>query len=284
MKKFWLLIVITLLSSAIALPGCSGGAVVTEESGLIAPTPTSNVLFSGETGIFSADLENDGVTSAPTLSNLFLPRATQTPKPTLPPHPTVTSQPPVLPTVYADPFVDVLIYDDELDADWQIIEPSAMEFYLKATEQVYSGQYAIEAVPKGDLSTLLITLRPNAQANYPRSQVLAISFQLYSGEDFIKTDALAVAVVGSNSFPYYVKNDNSVLNNYDPVFSETRLYYLGVNRDIPPDTWVEVTVWLEDRIYDPNYRYVTGFYIKNAADFRQSFRIDDVRLILQPDS
>ena len=208
--------------------------------------------------------------------------ATQTPRPTFTPRPTTTPLPPELPTVYVDPFVDVSIYADDLDANWQIFEPSGMEYDLQATEQVYSGQYAIEAVPKGDFSTLLFAVRPDAQESYPRNQVLAVSFQLYSGEDFIKTDALAVTILGSNSFPYYVKNDNSVLNNYDPVFSETRLYYLGINRDIPPDTWVEVTVWLDDLLYDPIYRYVTGFYIKNDADFRQPFRVDDVRLIMQP--
>jgi hypothetical protein len=78
-----------------------------------------------------------------------------------------------------------------------------------------------------------------------------------------------VTVLGSNSYTYWVEDDISVKSIYEPVFSETRLYYLGVNRTIPPNTWVKVELWLDERIYDPDYRYVTGFYIKNEASLNK---------------
>ena len=69
----------------------------------------------------------------------------------------------------------------------------------------------------------------------------------------------------------------------NPTFSETRLYFLGINRDIPPETWVNVEVWLDDLQYDPIYEYVTGFYIKNDEGFGQTFYVDAVRIIMLPE-
>jgi hypothetical protein len=66
----------------------------------------------------------------------------------------------------------------------------------------------------------------------------------------------------------------------EPAFSETRLYYLDINRTIPPDTWVLIEMWLDELAYEPDYEYVTGFYIKNNEGFAQTYYVDDVQLIM----
>jgi hypothetical protein len=105
---------------------------------------------------------------------------------------------------------------------------------------------------------------------------------LSSGADYISNTDLAVTVLGSNEYPYWVDGDNSVQNEISPVFSETRLSFLDVNRSIPPDTWVQVDVPIHKLIYDPDYTYVVGFYIKNDEGFISEFFIDDIELFALP--
>jgi hypothetical protein len=41
-------------------------------------------------------------------------------------------------------------------------------------------------------------------------------------------------------------------------------------------------VWLDDLEFDPPYRYVTGFYLKNDIGFRNTYYVDQVALLLAP--
>src|SRR5690606_31538237 len=104
--------------------------------------------------------------------------------------------------------------------------------------------------------------------------------------DYVATDDLVITMQGSNQFPYWAENDDSVagLSNDDAdLFSETQLAFLNVSRDIPPNTWFNIEVWLDELVYDPDYEYVTGFYIKNDADFQRPYYIDDVEILLLKD-
>lgn len=51
---------------------------------------------------------------------------------------------------------------------------------------------------------------------------------------------------------------------------------------IPADTWVNVVVWLNKLEFDPPYQYVTGFYLKSDVDFRSTYYLDQVALIMAP--
>ena len=68
---------------------------------------------------------------------------------------------------------------------------------------------------------------------------------------------------------------------FKPAASTTsrRLFYnhLGLNDAVPAHTWVQVSFYLNKLIYDPIYKYFTGFYIKNDAGFRGTVYIDDVK-------
>jgi hypothetical protein len=119
---------------------------------------------------------------------------------------------------------------------------------------------------------------------YLRSQVIGFSFWVYCDDDYIGSSDLAVTITGSNQYPYWVQDDDSVTNRFDPIFSETRLYFLGFNSDIPPRTWAEVNVILDDLIYDPIYTYVTGLLIKGDENFRNTVYIDQVEISLLENS
>jgi hypothetical protein len=116
-----------------------------------------------------------------------------------------------------------------------------------------------------------------------REDVLGFSFWLYGNDDWIDREDLLVTVVGSNESPYWIPDDQSVENIYEPLFSETRLYYLGINDDIPPKTWVQVYIWLDDLLFDPDYEYVTGIYIKNDEQFFETALIDELTVYLLPE-
>ena len=107
------------------------------------------------------------------------------------------------------------------------------------------------------------------------------------GDRPVANDDFAVTVVGSDAYSHWVAGDTSVqivgrdVTPEEPLFSETRLYYLGVSRDIPANTWVEVTLWLDEREVDPDYRYVTGIYIKNSMYYQSTYYVDRVSLLLR---
>ena len=127
---------------------------------------------------------------------------------------------------------------------------------------------------------MYFVVRQNADAVYYQDQVFGINFWLNSGDQVLLPDDLAITILGSNDYPYYVEDDQSAYIEGEFPFSETRLYFLGFNSSIPPDTWVEVMIVPDELIYDPVYTYITGFYLKNDEGFYNTFYIDDIRIIL----
>ena len=140
--------------------------------------------------------------------------------------------------------------------------------------------------PTKDKGSIFFTVSPTATDGYLRNRVSGVRFRLSGGPKPISNDALAVTVVGINRYPYWVANDRSLMISptmtlESPLFSETRLYFWGINRTIPPNTWVEIDLWLDDLLYDPNYRYITGIYIKNDVGFLQTYYIAQMRLLVK---
>jgi hypothetical protein len=224
----------------------------------------------------------------PTVAPLFRPAATLPPQPSAPP--TTATATPADPTPPPSPTPDpriaeTPIYDDALDAGWSAEHSGDVRFDLAAPASGEAGAKAIAVTPLKDFGTFFLTVREQAGAAYRRDKVLGVSFWL-SGDNAIETSDLAVTVVGSNKYTYWRADDTSVQIDgrvtSDPwLYSETRLYYLGINRAIPPRTWTEVVLWLDDRIYDPGYTYVTGIYIKNDEQFRGTYYVDRVKLLMK---
>lgn len=182
---------------------------------------------------------------------------------------------------------EVLIYDDELDVNWSFANSQGVQYRpwdtshwfqkLDTTGLLSSGATAVAVDPQQEYGTFLLSVRNDATVQYRRDEILGISFWLNSGDTLIEPDDLTVSIVGDDGQPYWRETGRTA--NTAP-FSETRLYYLGINRSIPPHTWVNIVVWLDKLIYDPNYTYLTGFYIKNDADMRNTYYVDYVSLLM----
>ncbi|MCA9873799.1 MAG: hypothetical protein KC441_09090 [Anaerolineales bacterium] len=242
------------------------------------PTPTTFLFFTQTDGPDSAATP-DGTdsTGLPTVASLFTERDTPVPTATYTPFPTNA---PLRPDFSSSDIITSTIFDDALNKNWIILEDTGTTFDTASQDRVHSGEYAISFTPEVDFGSLYFAVKPETDTAYPFNEVVGIDFWLNSGDDYLQLDELAVAVIGSNDYYYWVAGDNSVKFPAGETFSETRLYFLGLNRSIPPDTWVEVYLPLDSLIYDPEYRFVTGFYLKNDEGFLNTLYLDDVNFVM----
>ncbi|MBK8904158.1 MAG: LysM peptidoglycan-binding domain-containing protein [Anaerolineaceae bacterium] len=178
---------------------------------------------------------------------------------------------------------NVVVYDDELSSDWLALEGENIEANLADTAVVHNGRYSISITPSEDFSTQYFVVNKNADQQYLQDRIIAIYFWINGGESFLELEDLAFTIVGSDELPYYMADDTSAYIDDQFPFSETRLYHLGLNQTIPPNTWVEVEVLLDNLIYDPDYTYVTGFYIKNNEGYTHTFYVDDISVLMVTD-
>jgi hypothetical protein len=256
------------------------------------------VIFTVQLISCSSDTSVD-VTAVPlptsTILPFFLEPATSTPFqteittattiPTRRPKPTVVED--VTPTalVLGDQYTLLDIYDEQLSSNWTLKDSSNVRIDSKYKGYAYSGLTSLIAKPQGAFSKLQFSVALNAKNSYRRDKIAGISFWVSGKDQIIIPNDLVVTVLGSNDIPYWVTNDSSVTAPSQapsdaPLFSETRLQFLGINRPIEPNTWIQVVLWLDDLIYEPDYTYVTGIYIKNDEQFQKTFYIDKVSLIL----
>jgi hypothetical protein len=230
----------------------------------------------------------------PTMSSMFETQPTIRPVATLPTNTdnTITADATAITeaTITAlgeDRLVVVPIYNDALSANWSITNSFQTMIDLKSQGFINHGRFAIKAQPQLTTGTLYFTLDKTVTKYIARNRVQALRFYISGGKDSLDNDAITVAIIGSNAHPYWVKNDTSVriegrVTDNQPVFSETRLSFLNINRSIPPKTYIKVIVWLNDLIYDPSYAYVTGFYLKTDKTSAPTFYVDDVSLLMLP--
>ncbi|MCA9935428.1 MAG: hypothetical protein KC415_15940, partial [Anaerolineales bacterium] len=270
-------------------------------------TPTIHPYFAGDGAVETAVPTPSGPYT-PTISALFafVPSPTPRPLPTRRPTSTPTMTPPPSPTPPPDEtpqaeataaplaiaalpedgrFNEIIIYDDELDPNWTLGESWGITYTLTETAVVYSGDVAASVTPLAEFGAVFFTVAPGALQEYLREDVLGVSLWLNSGDDYLPLDEMAVTILGSNATPYWTEDDDSVEQaEGESFFSETRLYYLGLNAEIPPNTWVEVIIWLDQLPYDPDYVYITGIYVKNGDVFQGTYYVDRVALLMGGES
>lgn len=240
-------------------------------------TPTISALFAFVPSPTAKPLPTPRPTSTPTVT--FTPTATQdaaaTPSPTRP----ATSTP--IATLPSDGrFGEIVVYDETLDENWQLGESWGITYTLSHETTVYTGTVAAAITPQEPFGALFFTVSPDTTEEYLYEDILGVSFWLNSGDESLPLDEMAVTIMGSNAYPYWVKDDDSVeLVEGEAFFSETRLYYLGLNDPLPPNQWVEVIVWLDQLPYDPDYTFITGIYIKNGDNFQEPYFVDRVVLL-----
>lgn len=189
-------------------------------------------------------------------------------------------------------FTESIVFDDALDSNWTLENSENVEFnpgskarwydVLDEDSDLTSGAVSISFKPEADYAQLYFTVREDSDEVYYRDEIIGVSFWMYSGTEIVDTGDFAVTVVGSNEERYWSPNDESVFFQGDDSFSETRLYFLDINRSISAGRWLKIEVWLDDLLFDPDYQYVTGVYIKNDAGFRNTIHIDRLTLIKVP--
>ena len=264
--RFFIGVIILLLLSS-----CSTGrSASTEEIPATIPAPTLNPIFDAER--LSAHLGTDQPTANQPARSTE--RSTPTPAP---PESGLNS---LSPGVYQI----VEVFDDRLNSNWSLDYSHGVEYDLKNTSPLHNGSYSISVIPARDFGQLFFTVKKGAQETYYRSDVLGVRFWLNSGEGSIATSDIGVSVEGSNRYPYWVLNDQSVEKIQDPLFPEMRLYYLDINTDIPPNTWVQIEMWLDDLPYEPQYEYVTGIRIITDKGFVNTIYVDQVELVVQQEA
>ncbi len=274
-RTAWLIVGMALL-----LTGCRSADSVSASdiAALGTPIPTPSVIPQADTVGFrpsfgaSVDGPKPGAGSSPT--------------------PVAAATPTTSPAREAPEYVEATVFQDELERDWRLDQSEGVTYdpfdsshwfsEMDPRIELDSGAVTVAVTPLQEFGTLRFSVRDGARTAYPRDKVLGISMWINSGSDILDTDDLSVTVIGSNDLPYWSPNDYSVFSDVDGSFSETRLYYLGLNRAIPPDTWAHIVVWLDDLQFDPPYEYVTGFYIKNDADLSRTYYVDNVSLLMLP--
>ena len=241
------------------------------------PTPTPNCLFQkcDDRGTDSKPVSNATATPIPTPIPTRVPVATLRPEAELPP--------------------PIPIFDDALGLGWTT-KYSSMPHQLDFSAETFEGRYAIRMSPAIGERSLLFTLESNARP-VREERVLGISFEIFSGSEGLSNEEVAMGIIGSDSSTYWIKNDTSTFNVRnpnpdwlpadDPIsnlygqnFSETLISFMGIERDIAPNTWVEGINYLDDRIYDPLYKNIVGFYFKTETTVRHDILIDNVQLIV----
>ena len=221
--------------------------------------------------------------SVPTIAPFFVPPQRTPTTANLPSATPLPTETPIKPKTRDANTKSVLIYSNEINPDWEIVQNTEVLVSETGRPNTYEGRSALQVTPLQDFGQLIFRVKPDAQNTYLRSQVLALMVWISGGPNYIDTDDLAITVLGSNRYPYWTADDRSVYDGPDSPFSETRLYYLGLSNAIPPNTWAEAINWLDDRQFDPNYRFVTGFYIKNDEGFESTYFIDEISLLMIDD-
>ena len=266
-----------ILSVAVACvgPQTQGTRIVTPFS-----TPTLHSIFSNATIDTSESPNLFPLAGTPTLMGFFEePTVPTTVRPTEPvditPLLTLTPRPtPVITTI--------TIYGEALNENWTLENSFFFDYDPREDEVSYNGRYSLAFTPESGFGNLMFTVKPDSEEEYPRQNVVAVQFWLYSGDDYIATDDLTVTIIGSNEYSYWVEGDDSVeVDDSLPTFPQTRLYFLNIEEDIPPDTWIQVEVSLNELIYEPEYRFVTGIIIENEEDFLRTIYLDDLELVIE---
>ena len=222
--------------------------------------PTVSSWFGGASGASLSGVTEvgDRVTVTPSFAERTpLPTPTWRSMPT--PRPTSAQEPaPVQPsdTPYEEellPFTFSDIYTDVLAIGWAVSQSWGVSVDMGHTAHVHGGASAIAVSPHEDYGAVFFAVLPDSPRVYPYDRVLGLRFWLGAGDEPIYTDQLAVTVVGSNAYTYWREDDTSVeIDEGESFFSETRLYYLNLNRALPAGSWSEVILWLDRLPFDPD--------------------------------
>jgi hypothetical protein len=181
---------------------------------------------------------------------------------------------------------EIPILDRQLDSNWTF----ANSWGVRVNSQITVPQQAIAAslsvTPEDETGALFLSVLPTTRAAYERPRSLGFSIWLNSGEETMYPEDLAITILGSNALRHWAADDNSVealgvVDEENPKFSRTRLYFLDINQPVPPRTSFEVVIWIDDREFDPVYNYVTGLQIVHDTTLKHTYYVERVLLLVE---
>ncbi len=279
--KPYLFFLYTLITVTILLSGCTIANSDNNEPVANGIAPTAHPLFSAEDGSQLTESNGDETVAVPTVSSIFEDIELSTQPLTRATRP--STEAPLTSTSTLIPEVRFTIFNESLNNNWSLEKSYGMEYDPNSQIAAYQGRRSLELRPTEGYGKFSFTVKEGSEEVFLRDEVLALSFWVYSEEDFIDNQDLLVRVKGSNEYAYWVDDDNSVelTDPSRPLFPSTRLIYLGIQDTVPVGTWVNVEVWLDDLLFEPEYEYITGITIINDEDYDRTFYIDNVQLILK---
>jgi hypothetical protein len=175
----------------------------------------------------------------------------------------------------------LLLFDETLSPNWTIRTSPGVEFAVEEREDAFSGSVALSFSPGEDFGSLFLQVRPDTTTPYLREEIAGVAFWLYTGDEPLAPDDLALVITGSNDFPYWSAVDESIdLEEFEPTFDDGR-FELGFNRSISAETWIQVILFFDDLTYETDYQYITGLNFVNNATSTRPFLIDELVLILR---
>jgi hypothetical protein len=192
---------------------------------------------------------------------------------------TPVSEPVIMPA--ADQF---LVYGDQITAGWTWENSWGVEVAAVGGDEAYAGAGALGVTAVADYGGLFFSIPEDAAQNFHQNRFLGIRFRLKAGENGLDPHDLAIAVTGSNLYPYWSRETSSAPQHETPFTNEMGLPALGYQAALTPGEWVPVELWFQQMVPAPDHTFLTGFYLKNNADFRGSYYVDDVALIALPDN
>lgn len=245
------------------------------------PTPTTHFLLQGNAPVSTLDAPVS-LSGAPTIAGIFRMYPSATPSPIATPAIILELTETPLPQATEAQFFTFPVYEDNLNANWEVQQDTKMRFDLKFSSEVYRGDQAISFTPlnRAD-TTLFITVSDQSKNDYRRDQLTKLSFWLYSPKTLLYLDQFFITFVGSKRLPYWSAEDQKVAN-YLSVFHRIGLDELGFDRAVPADTWVMVEIHFDEvRALAPEYQYLTGISFRNATNPTHPLLLDDMSLTLR---
>ncbi|MCP5099997.1 MAG: polysaccharide deacetylase family protein [Chloroflexi bacterium] len=185
--------------------------------------------------------------------------------------------------------ITATIYADMLNSNWDLINSQRISYSRQDATRPYAGEYHLTATASEPAATLHFTVREQSGTSYRRDKTMGIRFWLYS-DTVITNEDFSLIVEGSNNDSHWISGDVSASNADVLTFSGQREYDLGFNQTVPPNTWVQIEILLDDLVYDPGYddtpvddayyEYLTGFILQFEGVDVSTIFVDSVELLM----
>jgi hypothetical protein len=171
------------------------------------------------------------------------------------------------------------IYGDTLSEAWQLYRIDEIDINLDYTNRSHGGESAISVLSPSRNGRMLFTFQEDSETAYQWDEVVGLSFWIRSNGDAIPSSAISIGVLGSDEVTYWRAGDSVSYTDSDlPI--ETNLQAWGIDRQIPTNSWLEITVDLNALMQSESFEWFTGFYLRSEAGPSEAILIDDINLVI----